>query len=198
MPRNKEPESANAVGDEHIGIRGPANRVGARRFLAARILRGVRGAARHGRGYLNSQATIQERIAPVIHPTIFHLHFTPMPRAKKTSLILETANTRLAGVKSIDAKLDLGNGLSVAEYQAAIDAVRVALEAYNTVLSLVDEKQNEVIAKEKRLRDLHERMLMGVAARHGKDSIEYEKAGGTRKSERKKKAKAGTRSVTNI
>ncbi len=90
-----------------------------------------------------------------------------MPRAKKTSLIMEIANTRLAGVKSIDAKLDLGNGLSVAEYHAAIEAVRVALEAYNTVLSLVDEKQNDVIAKEKRLRDLHERILMGVAARHG-------------------------------
>jgi hypothetical protein len=83
----------------------------------------------------------------------------------------------------------------VAEYQAAIEAVRVALEAYNTVLSLVDEKQNEVIAKEKRLRDLHERMLMGVAARHGKDSIEYEKAGGTRKSERRKKAKTTTKPV---
>ncbi len=118
-----------------------------------------------------------------------------MPRAKKTSLILETANTRLAGVKSIDAQLDLGNGLSVAEYQAAIEAVRIALEAYNTVLSLVDEKQSDVIAKEKRLRDLHERMLMGVAARHGKDSIEYEKAGGTRKSERKKKAKGATKSI---
>ncbi len=60
-----------------------------------------------------------------------------MPRAKKTSLILETANTRLAGVKSIDAQLDLGNSLSVAEYQAAIEDVRAALEAYNTVLSLV-------------------------------------------------------------
>ncbi len=119
-----------------------------------------------------------------------------MPRAKKTSLIMEIANTRLAGVKSIDAKLDLGNGLSVAEYHAAIEAVRVALEAYNTVLSLVDEKQNDVIAKEKRLRDLHERILMGVAARHGKDSIEYEKAGGTRKSERKKKAKAAAKPAT--
>lgn len=119
-----------------------------------------------------------------------------MSRAKKTSQILEIANTRLAGVKSIDAKLDLGNGLSVAEYQAAIEAVRVALEAYNTVLSLVDEKQNEVIAKEKRLRDLHERMLMGVAARHGKDSIEYEKAGGTRKSERRKKAKTTAKPAT--
>ncbi|HEX8530529.1 MAG TPA: hypothetical protein VF646_10915 [Cytophagales bacterium] len=54
------------------------------------------------------------------------------------------------------------------------------------MLSPVDEKQSKVIAKEKRLRDLHERILMGVAARHGKDSTAYEKAGGTRKSERKK------------
>jgi hypothetical protein len=58
---------------------------------------------------------------------------------------------------------------------------------------LVDEKQSEVIAKEKHLRDLHERMLMGVAARHGRDSIEYEKAGGIRKSERKKKARISSK-----
>ncbi len=31
-------------------------------------------------------------------------------------------------------------------------------------------------------------MLIGVAYKHGKDSDEYEKAGGTRKSERKRPA----------
>jgi hypothetical protein len=39
--------------------------------------------------------------------------------------------------------------------------------------------------------DLTERMLAGVGSKYGKDSTEYEKAGGVRKSERKRRAPAG-------
>lgn len=39
---------------------------------------------------------------------------------------------------------------------------------------------------EKQLRDLSERMLIAVAAKYGKNSYEYEMAGGVRKSERKR------------
>ncbi|MDD2922102.1 MAG: hypothetical protein PHQ36_07425 [Anaerolineales bacterium] len=67
------------------------------------------------------------------------------------------------------------------------------LSAYNTLLSQVDEVYNAVLSAEKALRDLNERMLTGVAAKYGKDSSQYEMAGGIRKSERKRpvrKAKA--------
>ena len=40
--------------------------------------------------------------------------------------------------------------------------------------------------KEKLLRAFSERMLTGVAAKFGKDSEQYQKAGGTKKSDRKK------------
>ena len=43
-----------------------------------------------------------------------------------------------------------------------------------------------MIGQEKALRDLNERCLSGVAAKYRKDSSEYEKAGGMRKSERKR------------
>ena len=36
------------------------------------------------------------------------------------------------------------------------------------------------------MRDLNERALDGVASKYGKNSNEYEQAGGTRKSERKR------------
>jgi hypothetical protein len=39
---------------------------------------------------------------------------------------------------------------------------------------------------EKTLRDMSERMLTGVATKYGKDSDEYEKAGGVRKRDRKR------------
>jgi hypothetical protein len=40
--------------------------------------------------------------------------------------------------------------------------------------------------KEKLLRAFSERMLTGVAAKFGKDSEQYQKAGGTKKSERRR------------
>jgi hypothetical protein len=109
-----------------------------------------------------------------------------MGRTKKTSKIIEDANVRLASIKSIDANLSLGNNLGVLVFNTKIEEVKQTLEEYNTALSLADEKANIYRQKEKELKDLHERMLIGVAAVYGKDSNEYEKAGGTKKSERKK------------
>jgi hypothetical protein len=57
---------------------------------------------------------------------------------------------------------------------------------YNTTLSTVDEKYNRFKAEVAKLRDWNERMLSGVGSAYGKDSSEYEKAGGVRKSEKKK------------
>jgi hypothetical protein len=43
-----------------------------------------------------------------------------------------------------------------------------------------------LLAREKAMAALSERMLEGVSAKFGKDSNAYEQAGGVRKSERKK------------
>ena len=112
-----------------------------------------------------------------------------MARQKKTSKVLENANTRLASIKSIGSDLDLGNGVTAAVYDELINETKKVLEEYNTALSLVDEKQNLYKKIEKDLQGLHERVLISVAAKYGKDSNEYEKAGGVRKSERKKPTK---------
>jgi hypothetical protein len=114
-----------------------------------------------------------------------------MARIKKTSKTVETARIRLAGLKSIDPNLDLGNGVTVAIYESKIDKAGGSLETYNTTLSVADEHQDIFENDEADLKDYHERILLGVGSKFGKDSIEYEKAGGTRKSERRKPAKAG-------
>jgi hypothetical protein len=111
---------------------------------------------------------------------------------KKTSKTVEAARVRLASVKSIDPNLDLGNGVTAAEYERKINRTGDSLEAYNTTLSLADEQQDVFEANEADLKDYHERVLLGVAAKYGKNSIEYEKAGGTRKSERRRPARAKT------
>ncbi len=109
-----------------------------------------------------------------------------MARLKSSSTVIEKAQTRLASLSSIDPALDLGSGLTLAAYRAAIQDAQAKLEAYNNLLSQADEALNTLNAAEKELRSLSERMLAGAAARFGKDSDEYEMAGGVRKSERKR------------
>lgn len=112
-----------------------------------------------------------------------------MARKKRTSKISEKAKARLAGLKSIDPALDLGGGMTVAAFETEIKKTDDSVDDYNTTLSSIDNKLNTITGNERTLADLHERMLTGVATRYGKDSTEYEMAGGTRKSERKKNAK---------
>lgn len=109
-----------------------------------------------------------------------------MAYLKKSSKDFENAIKRMASLKSIDPTLDLGNGLTVEAYQQSIDQVSNVMEAYNTQLSLADSLSSSLKEKERVLRSLTERMLTGVAAKFGKDSEQYQKAGGTRKSDRKK------------
>lgn len=109
-----------------------------------------------------------------------------MPRQKKTSRTLVQAEKRISGVKSIDAALDLGSGITAEKYQETIDALRQKLNDYNELLSLVDQAANAVQAAELNVREYSERILLGVAAKYGKNSDEYEMAGGVRKSERKR------------
>jgi hypothetical protein len=108
-----------------------------------------------------------------------------MGRARRTSKVLDKAQARSAGIKSVNPTLDLGNGLTAASFDTAINLAQTSLLEYNQALATIDEKYNALIAAEKALGDMSERMLAGVAARFGKNSTEYEQAGGVRKSERK-------------
>ena len=109
-----------------------------------------------------------------------------MARQKKLSPFLEGAQQRLNALSTIDPALDLGNGLTLAAYRAQVTSMQAKQDAYNALLSQTDQTQNELLEAEKAIRDLSERMLAGVASKYGKDSSEYEMAGGTRKSERKR------------
>jgi hypothetical protein len=109
-----------------------------------------------------------------------------MGRARRTSKVLDKAQARSAGIKSINPTLDLGSGLTTASFDAAISNAQTLLSEYNQALAAIDDKYNALVAAEKTLGDISERMLAGIAARFGKDSSEYEQAGGVRKSERKR------------
>ncbi|HBL10410.1 MAG TPA: hypothetical protein DD379_03175 [Cyanobacteria bacterium UBA11162] len=109
-----------------------------------------------------------------------------MARLKRGSQVLQKAERRCAALKSISATLDLGDGLTLDNYLLLIDGLRSQLDSYNKSLSMVDRAAIIVQDTEQQLRTLSERMLIAVAARYGKNSYEYEMAGGTRKSDRKR------------
>lgn len=114
-----------------------------------------------------------------------------MPRLKRTaSKVIQNASARAAGIESIDPALDLGNGMSLAAYKAVIEDARVKQAAYNTLLSQADEAKNVFETTEESAKDFSERILAAIAARYGRDSNEYEQAGGSRKSERRRAVRA--------
>ena len=105
---------------------------------------------------------------------------------KRTSPVAETTAQRLDGLRAIEQTLDLGNGLNNSGYKGIIDEVQAALSVYNTKLSEADNARILLEQKEEELQDYARRMLAGIGVKYGFDSAEYEHAGGTRKSERRK------------
>ncbi|HEX8650272.1 MAG TPA: hypothetical protein VF708_05495 [Pyrinomonadaceae bacterium] len=112
-----------------------------------------------------------------------------MARQKKGSTVLETARRRLSGLKSITPAPDFGANLKLTDYEQDIDDFSASLDNYNEKLAALDQFQNELIEQEKRLNDKNKRMLSAAEAQYGPDSSEYEQAGGTRQSERKRPTK---------
>lgn len=107
-----------------------------------------------------------------------------MTRKKRTSQMLEKAELRSAGLKAVDPTLDFGDTRSVANLTTQIEQLRTKIDSYNTALAIIDSSKTEIAALEKNLGDLADQMLIGVAFKYGKNSREYEMAGGVRKSER--------------
>ena len=112
-----------------------------------------------------------------------------MAYKKKTSAEIEKCRKRLSGIESISTTLDLGNGLTCVAYAAKLDQTVKLLDAYNVLLSQADAALSSFEALETELAGISERMLAGVGVKYGYDSIEYEKAGGTRKSDIKRPAR---------
>ena len=91
-----------------------------------------------------------------------------MARPKRGSRVLDKAQRRLSSIRSINAKLALDGGITAAEYEKRIVALRNKIDTYNTTLSTVDELYNEIKVTEASLSDYSERVLIGVAAKYGK------------------------------
>jgi hypothetical protein len=110
-----------------------------------------------------------------------------MPRARKTtSPAITDGEQKIAGMKSIESALDLGNGVTVANGETLLTETRTALENYNSSLAISDGLLNTFNEKERALRAFNKKILPAGGLKYGTDSLEYEKLGGVRDSERKR------------
>ncbi|AVH72206.1 hypothetical protein [Nostoc sp. 'Lobaria pulmonaria (5183) cyanobiont'] len=112
-----------------------------------------------------------------------------MSRKKRTSRVLEKAELRSAGLKAIDSNMSFGDDCDLQNLNQAIEQLRTMLDAYNTALTVIDSSKTKIDAMEKTLSNLTDKMVRGVAFKYGKDSSEYEMAGGVRDSERIRKSR---------
>lgn len=116
-----------------------------------------------------------------------------MARMKKTvNRDIQSAQRRLDGMKAIDPELDLGEGISVATFEAAINKPVTKISQYNSLLSQADELLNEINDDIKDVNEMSVKALLGGGFKFGKNSSQYEMMGGTRTSERKKPVKKKT------
>ena len=112
-----------------------------------------------------------------------------MSRKKRTSRVLKKAELRSAGLKAIDSNMDFGDNCNLQNLTQSIEQLRTMLNAYNTDLAVIDASKTKIDVMEKILSNLTDKMVRGVAFKYGKDSSEYEIAGGVRDSERVRKSR---------
>ncbi|MDZ8055457.1 MAG: hypothetical protein RMX68_000815 [Aulosira sp. ZfuVER01] len=115
-----------------------------------------------------------------------------MTRMKRSSRILSKAEKRLASIESINSNLDVGEGLTVQAYNEKIEKMRQSLQVYNRALSTIDNLLTQLIENEQDLADYSQKILGGIAYKFGNNSHEYQMAGGTRKSDRKRPVRQST------
>lgn len=111
-----------------------------------------------------------------------------MPRAQRTSRILDKGQLRILKLKAIDPYMSFGDDRDVQTLAKQIDQLQTKLNEYNTTIAALDAAKLEIDQMERNMGDLLDQLLNGVCAKYGNDSREYEIAGGTRKSDRVRKS----------
>ncbi|BAY76767.1 hypothetical protein NIES25_32240 [Nostoc linckia NIES-25] len=135
-------------------------------------------------------ALLSRNIGLLRHPRKieFIKRYPLMPRKKRTSPLLEKTEQKLIGFKSIDSSLDFGDSVSVNHLTELTGELRNEIDQYNMMLTAIDTAKEKIETLENSIRETSERLVDGVASRYGKNSRQYEMAGGVRKSDRIRKA----------
>ncbi|MER3433301.1 MAG: hypothetical protein C4288_07700 [Leptolyngbya sp. ERB_1_1] len=117
-----------------------------------------------------------------------------MPRAQRTSRMLDKGQLRILRLKAIDPYMSFGENRNLSTLTAQIEQLQTKLNEYNSTIASLDDAKQKIDQMERNMGDLLDQLLNGVSAKYGNDSREYEMAGGTRKSDRvRKSAESRTR-----
>ena len=114
-------------------------------------------------------------------------------RNKEKSPIVEKAEDRAAGMKTVDekkgSKQNYGTSaapLTIDEFNTQIQSVENKRKEGNDTLKKMDQINNEYEAEENKLQQMFTQILASAVSVVGDDSDEYELLGGTKRSERKR------------
>jgi polyhydroxyalkanoate synthesis regulator phasin len=106
-----------------------------------------------------------------------------MYRKRLVSKPLDKLKFRIEAAKSFDDDFDFGNGINATELDEFSSDLEEAINGYNQTLSDADELRDTIRSLERQANDISERLLSLVGGTYGRDSLEYQRMGGTRKSE---------------
>ncbi|BAY23168.1 hypothetical protein NIES2100_29320 [Calothrix sp. NIES-2100] len=112
-----------------------------------------------------------------------------MTLKKRTSRILEKAKFRVAGLKAIDPNISFDDNYNLQNLTQIIQQFHSMLDEYNAAIAVIDSSRTKLDDMEKTLNIISDKMLVGVGLKYGKDSNEYELAGGVKQSERVRKSR---------
>ncbi|MDZ8185727.1 MAG: hypothetical protein RMX96_12835 [Nostoc sp. ChiSLP02] len=112
-----------------------------------------------------------------------------MSRQKRTSLVLKKAEFRVAGLKAIDPNINFDETYNLQNLTQLIEQFHKMLDEYNADIAMIDSSKKKLDEMEKILSHVSDKMLAGVGFKYGKNSNEYELAGGVRDSDRVRKSR---------
>jgi hypothetical protein len=102
---------------------------------------------------------------------------------KTTSKPLEKLRFRVDALESVDAEFDFGGGMNAAQLEQFQSELEESINGYNQSLADADALRDTISELERQANDVSERLLAIVLGNYGRDSVEYQRMGGVRKSE---------------
>ncbi|MBD2337634.1 hypothetical protein H6G64_11635 [Calothrix sp. FACHB-156] len=112
-----------------------------------------------------------------------------MARKKRTSRIVEKAEFRVTGLKAIDPNIAFDNNYNLQNLTQLIQQFHSMLNEYHDAMAVIESSRTKLDEMEKTISNISDKMLAGVGFKYGKDSNEYELAGGVKLSERTRKSR---------
>jgi hypothetical protein len=105
-------------------------------------------------------------------------------RRKSTSL--DVARTRCRGLMSQNPEMDLGNNMTIVNYQRDIDMLEAQLSLVNSLSASLQVERTKLRELEANVSDLNDRYMKATAAKFGTSSNEYQAIGGIRKKDKRR------------